>query len=139
MIGQAAIIARLKAAGFAHVEGLLEFAGLDEAPRMSPALYVVAERGTGAPNRMGSGVVDQKITETFSVVVVVQATRLASGASDALKEHCDAVERALIGWVHPEASGPCEYASARLLSAEGHRVAWAISLSVSRHFRGVSQ
>lgn len=38
MIAQAPIVAQLIAADFAHVEGVLEFAGLTDAPRVSPAL-----------------------------------------------------------------------------------------------------
>ncbi|HEX7820638.1 MAG TPA: hypothetical protein VF463_08460 [Sphingobium sp.] len=138
MIAFAPTIARLKEGGFLHVEGLLEFVDLSEAPRVSPALFVVPERESAAPNRM-SGVVDQKVTEIFSVIVVVEAQRLAGKVSEELKRHTDAVVQQLVGWRHPEASGPCEYVGGRLLPPEGRRVAWAISFNTSRHIRKESQ
>ena len=134
MIAFAPIVARLKAHGFASVEGVLEFAGLVEAPRFSPALFIVPERESAQPNRM-SGVVDQKVTEIFAVVLVVATARAAKAASEALQEHSSAIEQALVGWTHPAASGPCEMVGSRLLSTEGQRVAWAISFSTSRHIR----
>lgn len=138
MIGFAPTIARLRAAGFASVDGVLEFAGLSEAPRASPALFLVPESESAAANRM-AGVVDQKVTERFAVVLVVATARATRTVSEALQQHGKAIEEALVGWVHPDASGPCEMAGARLLSTEGQRVAWAISFSVSRHIRRQSQ
>jgi len=139
MIAQAPIVAQLIAADFAHVEGVLEFAGLTDAPRVSPALYVVPERESAAPNRMGAGAIDQKVTEAFSIVVVVLSARRPGAVNEALTEAAGRIETALIGWKHPDASSPCELAGARLLSVDGQRVAWAMSFSVSRHFRKVSQ
>lgn len=139
MIAFAPIVDRLKEAGFSHVEGLLEFAALSTPPRLSPALFLVPEREAAQPNRLGAGGHDQKINETFSVVLVVRTERKADAISDALQQHAAQIEAALIGWKHPDATAPCEYASARLMSAEAHHVAWAMSFSVSRHFRKVSQ
>lgn len=138
MMGFAPTVARLKEAGFASVEGVLEFAAQIEPPRMSPALFVVPERDTAQPNRM-AGVHDQKVTETFSVVLVVVGARRAATVSEELSLHAEAVMRSLAGWRHPEASGACDYVGGRLLSAEGQRVAWAISFSASRHIRKESQ
>lgn len=139
MIAFAPTIARLKAAGFGHVEGVLEFLGLEQAPRVSPALFLVPERESAQPNRLGAGGHDQKITEVFSVILIVNSTRKAGDTSEVLQEHVKNIEDAIIGWKHPDASGACEYISARLMSVEAHRIAWAISFSVSRHFRKVSQ
>lgn len=139
MIPFAPTIGQLKSAGFAHAEGVLEFVGLIEAPIISPALFVVPERETAQPNRLASGAHDQKISETFTVVLVVKSARLAGAVSEELQGYVTRIEEALIGWSHPDASGPCEYSGARLMSAEAHRVAWAMSFSVSRHFRKVSQ
>jgi len=82
---------------------------------------------------------DQKVSEVFSVIVVLDASRRADAVSDALEEEADRVIRALIGWKHPQASGGCELVGGRLLSMDGQRVAWAISFSASRHIRKESQ
>lgn len=131
-------VSRLKAAGLRAVDGVLEFAGLETAPRAMPAYFVVPERETAAPNRM-SGVVDQKVTEIFSVVVIVEAKKAAGAASDELKRCCATVIEALLGWRHPEASGPCEYVGGRLTSVDGGHIVWALSFSASHHLRKESQ
>lgn len=138
MISAEPTIARLQEAGFGSVEGVLEFVAQTEAPRISPALFVVPERDTAQPNRM-AGVHDQKVTETFSVVLVVKGARLAGRVREDLKQHSEAIVRAVAGWRHPEAAGACDYVGGRLLSAEAQHVAWAISFSASRHIRKESQ
>ncbi|WP_336973421.1 phage tail terminator protein [Sphingobium aromaticiconvertens] len=138
MIAFAPTVARLKAAGFLSVDGLLEMVGLSDAPRADPALFVVPERSSAQPNKM-SGVIDQKVSETFSVVVIVKGARRGETVSDLLKVHCDAVVDALVGWTHPEASRACEYAGERLVSMDGPQVAWAVSFNASRHIRKESQ
>lgn len=138
MIAFAPIVARLKDAGFASVEGVLEFVALAEAPRLSPALFVVPERDSAAPNRM-AGVHDQRVTETFSIVLVLAGARLAGRVSDELKQHADTIVERLAGWRHPDAGGPCEYVGGRLVSTAGLRVAWAISFNSPRHIRKESQ
>lgn len=139
MMEFAPTIAQLKGAGFASVEGVLEFAGLQAAPRLSPALFVVPERESAAPNRIASGVIDQKVTEVISVVLVVAAQRREGAAGEELQIHTGRIEQAMVGWRHPDASSPCEYAGGRLLSAEGQRVAWVMSFSACRHIRKESQ
>lgn len=139
MISFEPTIARLKDAGFAHVEGLLEMVSLAEAPRVSPALFIVPERGGASPNSLGAGAIDQKVTETFSVVLVLEAVRRVGGTSEALQENTKKVMDALLGWQHPEASKPCEFAGERLVSAQGRQVLWAMSFTTSRHIRKVSQ
>lgn len=139
MIAFGPIITLLKAAGFAHAEGALEFIGLEQAPRISPALFILPEREAAQPNRLGAGGHDQKITEAFSIVLIVKAERRTGEPSELLQEHVSRIEQAIIGWKHPEASSPCEYSGARVLSVEAHHVAWAMSFTCSRHFRKVSQ
>lgn len=139
MISFAPTIARLKDAGFAHVEGLLEMVSLTEVPRVSPALFIVPERGAAQPNSLGAGGIDQKVTETFSVVLVEDAARRVAGVSEALQVDTKKVMDALLGWMHPETTKPCEFAGERLVSTEGRQVVWAMSFSTSRHIRRVSQ
>jgi hypothetical protein len=138
MIAFAPTVARLKTVGFLSVDGLLEMVAFADAPRADPALFVVPEREAAQPNRM-SGVVDQKVIETFSVVIVVKGARRADTVSELLKVHCDKVVDAIVGWTHPEAKSPCEYAGGRLVSMEGPQVAWAVSFTSSRHIRKESQ
>ncbi|SCW56214.1 hypothetical protein SAMN02927924_01370 [Sphingobium faniae] len=138
MMAQQPIVDRLKQSGLKPVEGALEFAGLTEAPRVTPSYFVVPEREAAQPNRM-SGVIDQKVTETFSVVMIIGSARRAETVSEGLKRSADQVVDALVGWRHPEASGPCEFSGGRLVSVEGQQVIWALSFTASRHIRKESQ
>ena len=138
MISQQPVVDRLNSVGLKPVEGVLEFVGLTQAPRANPAFFVVPERDTAQPNRM-NGVIDQKLSETFSVVIVIAPARREATVSEALKLNVDRVTEALLGWRHPEASGPCEYAGGRLVSVDGQHVTWALSFTASRHIRKESQ
>lgn len=139
MISQKPIVDRLKAADFKAVSGLLEWAGLSEAPRADPALFVVPQGDAAQPNRM-AGLIDQKIDETFGVIVVVGAqARPGDTVDDGLKRQVDRVIGGLLGWRHPEASGPTEYGGGRLISADGYRVAWMLSFRCASHIRERSQ
>lgn len=139
MIAFGPIVAALKSAGFAYVEGVLEMAALIEAPRVSPALFIVPERNAARPNSLGAGAVDQRVTETFSVVLIVQITQRNPTVSEDLVLHSKRIEETLVGWKHPDASGVSEYVGGRLVSVDGPRVTWAMSFSLARHIRKTSQ
>lgn len=140
MIAQKPVVDRLEQAGCKSVSGLLEWSGLTEAPRALPAFYVVPQSDAAQPNRMATGVIDQKVDETFGVIVVVDAQKRAGDTvDDSLKREVDRVVEDLVGWRHPEASRPTEYGGGRLLSAEGYRVAWLLSFRTASHIRKQSQ
>ncbi|MGE4321770.1 MAG: hypothetical protein AB7E60_01920 [Sphingobium sp.] len=140
MIAQRPIVDRLGAAGFRTVEGILEWAGLTDPPRALPALFVVPEAEDAQPNRLATGMIDQAVSETFGVIVVVGARARGPGqVDDQLKDVTDRVRDALLGWRHPEASRPAEFAGGRLLSADGYRVAWLVRFRISLHLRKESQ
>lgn len=140
MIAQKPIVARLEKAGLRNVSGLLEWASLTEAPRASPCFFVVPEADSANPSRMGTQVLDQKVTEQFGVIVVVDArVRGDNLVDDALQEQVGKVMDALLMWRHPEAGAPTEYGGGRLLSADGGRVAWFVRFTTSRHLRKESQ
>ncbi len=133
------IVARLRAAGFAHVEGVLEFAGLRDAPRHSPALFVAPDAEDAAPNRM-SGIIDQRVRAVFAVILVIAPDlRRRDGVDDGLAREEARIITALLGWMHPEAAAPAEYAGARLLSAGHEGVARALRFSTAYHLRSTGQ
>ncbi len=135
MIALAPMIDRLEAAGFKKVQGVVEFAGLTAAPAHSPALFVISDRESAEPNRM-SGIHDQRVVEVVRIVVVIKPTMRADGKpSEELKAVIDRVIAALVGWQHPGASRPFDYAGGRLLSADGRAIAWGIDVTTSWHLR----
>lgn len=135
MIALSPTVTQLKGAGFRNVDGVLEYAGLRDAPRALPALYVVPQAESASPNRT-NGIVDQRVVAAFMVVLVLSGTvRATDKASEELKLHADAIADALVGWKHPEASGPTEYAGGSLLLAEGNVVAWGLRFTAPYHIR----
>ena len=129
----------LKATGFRHCQGVLEFAALAEAPRVVPALFVIPSTDSAQPNRM-NGVHDQKVALSFDVVLVLGGAARADGkASDELTQQVSRIVQALIGVMLPGASSAIEYAGGRLLSADISRVAWAIRFTCGYHLRKAPQ
>lgn len=137
MIANAPTIARLTGAGFRKVAGALEFAGLKTAPAHSPALFVISDRESATESER-VGVHDQRVTELVRIVIVLKPNaRVEGAASDEVKEVTDRVIDALVGWQHPDAASPFNYAGGRLLSADGWGVAWAADFRTAWRLRKV--
>ena len=135
MIRLTPIVERLQAGGYPNSDGMLEFAGLAQAPRALPALFVVPQRDRAQPNRL-SGVIDQKVVHGFAIVLVLPVAARRPGAVDeALADHIEAICGIMLGWKHPDASGPCEYAGGDLTSVDGQAVAWSIGFTAPYHLR----
>lgn len=139
MIALAPLVARLKAAGFAQVEGELELSRADAPPASGQALFVVSEGETAEPNRT-TGIIDQAITERLAVLVVTKARpRDKSGTGDAVRDAVGQVKTALVGWTHPEASRPLDYTGSQTLSVDGHLVSVAVRFTARSHERRTPQ
>jgi hypothetical protein len=134
------ILDRLDGLGFVTRAGALEFAGLRDVPGRLPAAFVVPESEDAAPNPYATQIIDQKVSETFAVVLVLNAnTRATKGAhaqiSDEFTTLRDAVRQRLIGWVHPDATGPTQYVGGRLLSVDGTALTYALRFISTYHLR----
>lgn len=129
------IINRLDALGFKTLGGAMEYADLKQVPGRLPAAFVVPQNKSAAPSaRMG--VVDQKVTALFAVVLVLPSTREGNRLVSTLLEDFErAVVDALVGWTHPDASLPTEFADAAVLSVDGTSFTWAIRFRTSYHIR----
>lgn len=127
MIALRPFVARLEEAGLHNVEGALEWAGLKRVPPRLPAYFVVPVSDRAARNeRMAGGAVMQKVDVTVQVIVVMdRPARDKNRVSDALKETCDQIDEALIGWRHPESSNIATYAGGQLLGASDNVIAWS--------------
>jgi hypothetical protein len=136
MIAAAPIVDRLEARGCKKVEGLIEFAGLKNAPAISPAYFVIPARDAAPRDSDQTGIHDQRVQAQFRVVIVVKpAVRVEGGISRQLEEEERRVIDALIGWTHPDAAGPVNYAGGSLLSADGWGVAWAVDFRTAWRLR----
>lgn len=130
----APIIQQLDGNVFAQISGAREFAGLRDVPTRLPAAFVVPEGWSASASRL-AGAVDQALANTFTVVVLLGASR--DGEDDLLETLERSVIESLVGWRHPDASGPIQLAGARLLFADSGALAWAISFKAPSHFRKV--
>lgn len=136
MIAAQPIVERLKAADCKHVEGLIEFAGLKGAPAFSPAHFVIPARDVAPRDSEMTGVHDQRVIAQFRVVIVMKlAARVEGGPSKQLEVEERRVIDALVGWSHPDGSGPVNYAGGSLLSADGWGVAWAVDFRTAWRLR----
>lgn len=134
MLDDAATIARLRDAGFARVEGVLDYAALTAPPAYLPALYVVPEDEDAGANTM-VGVHDQRIVARFRVVAIVGAALRPDVTADALRNAVVQIRDTLTGWTHPEASGATEYVGGRLQAIEPGTVAWGVRFRAPYRFR----
>lgn len=126
---------RLKAAGYPQVAGVIEWAGLKAAPAYRVALYVIPEREAARPNEM-TGIHDQRVVRAFRVVIVLKpSSRRDEDASEELELEIAKVINAIAAWTHPDATGPCDYAGGRLLSADGWGLAWAVDFTTAWRLR----
>lgn len=138
-LGLTPIVERLREGGVGNAEGLLEFSAQTDVPRNLPAFFVVPLREDAAGDANGrTGVIDQKVTVGFSVMVVLGARRSRQQVAEDLKIETGKVVDALLGWKHPEASGLCSYAGGRLVSADGQSVVWEVRFTSSHHLRKAS-
>ncbi len=136
-IRSAPIAAQLRSNGCHRVDSLVEYAALTVAPAHLPHFYVVPESENASPSQM-VGVIDQRVKARIGVVILVHAqARSGDAPGEALEQEIDVVRRALLGWTHPEASGPMAYEGGSLLSVDGRAIAWRVSFSCSYHLRKV--
>lgn len=134
-LAQQPIVDQLRAAGAKSVEGVIEFAGQTNAPAASPAYFVIPIRESAEPNAY-AGARDQKVTTGFGVVIAIEGqARRRESISEALVEACKLAGDALIGWTHPQASSPTDYAGGELLSTANGVVTWLMRFATRYHER----
>jgi len=129
------VIALIKslALGFRQYSGAEELADIQEQLKVLPAVFVVPLSLSGAPNSM-VGIVDQKITQRFSVIAVFR--KLARGELHNIEI---ALLGALVGWVHPDMGNgapgsPAEFISQRTFNLFG-TLATSLDFTTTYHFR----
>jgi hypothetical protein len=129
------IINRLDPLGFKTLGGAMEYAELKTLPGRLPAAFVVPQSKSASPSAR-VGVIDQKVSALFAVVIILPATRAGNRlvATD-LEDFEAAVVNALVGWTHPDATLPTEFADAAVLSVDGTAFTWAIRFRTSYHIR----
>jgi len=133
------IIDQLSDLGLVKIEGALEFAALAKLPGRLPAAFVVPQSETAEPNRYASGAVDQKVTETWAVMLMLDASRRAGATkiSEELQEWRDRILGKLVGWKHPDASDVATYAGGAFVSVDGTTLTWSMGFRAPYHIRKV--
>jgi hypothetical protein len=134
------VLDRLDGLGFVTRGGALEFAGLSTVPGRLPAAFAVLESEAAEPTRMATGVIDQRVTLVFAVILVVAANaRMGAGGavqvSDAFTDLSAAVLQRIVGWRHPDCSRPTEFVGGRTLSVDGTALTYAQRFKATYHLR----
>lgn len=129
---------------FVSVGSSLEYAGLRDIPGRLPAAFAVSDSEQAEPNRLGTQIIDQKVTEIFAIVLIVSGNaraNMARGAaiSTELDDLKKAVKQAFIGWRHPAISAPTELVDGRLLSVDGTALTYALRFRTTYHIRSAIQ
>lgn len=138
MIALTPVVERLRGAGCRQVEGVLEMARLDQPPLQLPAYHVVPREETAAASQL-AGARDQKVDVGVTVMVTVDGQRRnQAGVSEELRDAVLRARDAIVGWTHPEASAPFDYAGGRLASAGGSTVTWEVRFRTRYHLRKTS-
>jgi hypothetical protein len=141
----APIVARLEGLKlFTSVGSSLEYAGLKNLPGRLPVAFAVSDSEQAAPNKMGTQIVDQKVTEIFAIVLIVSGNvRAMSGKGMAVSSELDelkrAVKEAFVGWKHPDSNAPVELVDGRLLSVDGTALTYALRFRATYHIRSAIQ
>tara|TARA_R110002072_G_scaffold302699_2_gene487446 strand:+ start:11483 stop:11893 length:411 start_codon:yes stop_codon:yes gene_type:complete len=117
-----------------------EFGGAEDLPdaqksfRKVPAIFVVPSGKAGTTNSTNYGVIDQKITQRFSILAVFKNPSLGD-----LHETDQAIMDAVIGWSHPSIyketkSEQAEFINQRTINLRGY-LATSLDFQLTYHFR----
>jgi hypothetical protein len=122
------IIARLKSqlSGLKSIGGSADLDSAIAGQVFPPAAFVLPLTESASQNEM-LGSTEQRITQTFSVVHVINNRRDAVGAAalDDLVALRTALRVALVGWVPDSTNGePVTYTGGRLLRLDGDGQLW---------------
>ena len=133
------VIDRMRAqlAGFVTIAGSADVdQAVDGAPA-TPAAYVVALAETAEPSDL-IGVLAQRLTQEFAVVLVVANLRDATGAAAAaeLATKRLALRAALLGWVPDAQTGePVQFVGGDLMLFRDQRLWWRDVFRVITYYR----
>lgn len=132
------IVDHLKTAGgYESCEGVMEFIGLKDLPRLPRALFVIPQAERAAPNKNATGVTDQRVSHGITIALVLRAPERRPGAvSDELAEEARKICKLMLGWKHPSASRRWEYDGGNLGAVDGPVVTWFLGFSAPYHLRG---
>ncbi|MBF0415598.1 MAG: hypothetical protein HQL79_07500 [Magnetococcales bacterium] len=116
---------REQVTGFRLVAGSADLRSVVTGSVTPPAAYVFEVGRTAKANQLIRAV-EQEITESYAVVIVVANYRDAKGSdgADSCRELCDQVAQALLGWQPAEASTSMEYAKGQLVDMHDNHFYW---------------
>lgn len=133
------VIARLQAqlSGFVCIAGSADADQAINAAPATPAAYVVPLAETAEGSDL-IGVLNQRLTQDFAVVLVIANLRDATGAAAAaeLASQRLALRAALLGWVPDDLTGePVQFVGGELLQFKDQRLWWRDVFRVMTYYR----
>jgi hypothetical protein len=103
----------------------------------SPSAYVVPIGDTAEPNRLATGAHDQRITDTFGVLLVVRDLSDAKGgaAAQTFSAIKSAVRDALVAWTPSPADTPVELVDGKTIEMINGELWWLERYRSQFHLR----
>ncbi|WP_339863189.1 phage tail terminator protein [Paremcibacter congregatus] len=120
--------------GFKQYAGVEELADIQTRLKTLPAVFIIPLSMQGATNSHSVGVVDQRITQRFTVLAVFN--KASKGELHRIEQ---AIMATLVGWSHPDMQSgrpgtPCEFVAQRTFNLHGN-LATSLDFTTSYHFR----
>ena len=133
----AAIIAKLKTVALLKtVGGSVDFAGIEAAPKLLNAAYVLPSTDKSGPNALACGGVEQHSVLRFSVAICALNIKSPNGESSMgeLKAVRTAIDNALLGWEPLAGYDVIVHDSGRLIKI-GNGVLWWMDDYITGFYR----
>lgn len=132
----AAIAQRLKEGGFKNVGGALEYAELNKALGTGVWAYVIPASEAASASR-GTQLIEQRVTATFNVALVLSNLGARDKVSDAIAENQQLAINALLGWSPGVDDGyaPIEFAGSALISMLPSSLIWGLRFTHSYYVK----
>jgi hypothetical protein len=134
------VLEQLEGLGFVTLGGSEEFVSLTTRPGRLPAAFAVHDSEEAEPNRYATGVVGQRVSVDFSIVLIAPGNgRFIEGRGLTVSDEFTALRRAvierLLGWQHPDLERPTEFKAGRLVSTDGTAITYALRFTSNYHLR----
>lgn len=105
--------------------------------RALPAAAVIPLTESGSDNQFATGMVSQRLTWQFGIVLAVKnvSDQTGGAAADDLETLRDSVKLAIVGWKHPDADRAAIFVRGNLISFDNATLWWLDRYQIQSHYR----
>ena len=107
--------------------------------RALPAAAVIPLTESGSDNQFATGMVSQRLTWQFGIVLAVKnvSDQTGGAAADDLETLRDSVKLAIVGWKHPDADRAAIFVRGNLISFDNATLWWLDRYQIQSHYRKI--